>query len=89
MLHFPARTTFFFLIHHDKKESKKEKQCSKDEAKKGEIYKMRNHFSRHRKNQTWKKELGFLRKPTKKETEKTMFFDGKEKRERDFFFAEA
>ena len=35
--------------------------------------------TKHRKNKL------FLRSTTKNETEKTKFFDGKEKRERDFF----
>ena len=50
--------------------------------KKGEIYKMRNHFSSHRKN---KHRKIFLRSTTQKETEKSKFFDGREKRERFFF----
>ena len=59
---------------------KKRKRVQKMKQKKGEIYKMRNHFSRHRQKPNMEKELNFWKKTTKKETKKTQFFFLIEKR---------
>ena len=83
---FQQKTRFLFLDTSKKKDSKKKKQSSKYEAKETRVFQNeKSLFKTEKKDQTWKNNIIFEKAQQKRKQRKRIFFDGKEKTEKEIW----